>query len=66
MTRPRVEAVWLVQTQLDGTCSRPKGNRHHYGMQELRELLDFIYEEKPVRLEEMLRYADSRGSLELH
>jgi len=39
----RAEAVALIERQLKDGTTRPKGNQHHYGRQELRELLDAIY-----------------------
>lgn len=60
--KTRQEAAALVKRQLqtspdttDGHESgktplggRPKGSQHHYGRQELRELLDFIYGGPPA------------------
>jgi hypothetical protein len=39
----RAEAVALIERQLKAGTTRPKGVQHHYGRQELRELLDAIY-----------------------
>ena len=47
--KTRADAVAFIEKQFDfddykGTVTgRPKGNQHHYGKQELRELMDFIY-----------------------
>jgi hypothetical protein len=52
--RNRKDVALFVQKQLHYTydCQREKSGRHHYGLQELRELLDFIYESTPKTLEE--------------
>jgi len=47
-TTPSRESVAVfIKQQIRGKCSREKGNQHHYGVQELRELLDFIYGTEP-------------------
>jgi hypothetical protein len=43
-----------MECQLEGQCKREKGGKHHYGMQELRELLDFIYEAEPATEAQMV------------
>ena len=45
--KTREEAVKLIEDQIeDRKCSRGKG-AVHYGKQELRELMDFIYGGEP-------------------
>lgn len=47
--RKRTEAVVLIHKQLEnGSYAQKEKTCHHYGKVELRELLDFIYEDKPV------------------
>lgn len=50
--KTREEAVTFIHTQFDhgqGTITgRTKPSTHHYGLQELRELMDFIYEQEPA------------------
>lgn len=60
----REELVKYIRGQLEPTdnikdvpkyiCLRNKGGQFHYGLQELRELLDLIYEGKPITDKEML------------
>lgn len=57
--KTREEAVAFIRSQFDAPVDagpdrtnltatrRPKGYAWHYGRQELRELLDFIYESPP-------------------
>ena len=48
--RLREDVVSFINTQLVDPkykCSRNKGFAFHYGRQELRELLDYIYECEP-------------------
>ena len=54
--KTRIEVVEFLREQLhwEWVCGRPKHGRHHYGAQELRELLDFIYEQEPQTDEEKL------------
>lgn len=52
--RSRAEAVALIERQLEGEHSRDKPNTHHYGVQELRELMDFIYEGEPKTAGEVI------------
>lgn len=52
--KTRQEAAAFIQRQLDETdlitiLGRPKPTAYHYGKQELRDLLDFIYEGPPTR-----------------
>ena len=53
---PRSETVKFIADQLSGKhkCSLPKPYTHHYGVQELRELMDFIYRELPQSEDEKL------------
>jgi hypothetical protein len=58
--KARAEAVSLIKSQFDdwNSPSRPsalkKGCLFHYGKQELRELLDFIYEGEPQSEDEKI------------
>lgn len=63
--KARAEAIKLITEQMDGPEFRgygsftkksnaPKGGKHHYGYQELRDLLDFIYEGAPKEEAEKL------------
>lgn len=50
--KSREEVVKLIKLQLNDlnserTGAREKGSKAHYGKQELRELLDFIYGSTP-------------------
>lgn len=45
--KPRSEIVDLIENQFNYKCTREKGEKISYGRQELRELLDFIYNSKP-------------------
>lgn len=53
--KSREDAARFLEKQMnyEHECSRPKNRRHHYGWQEARELLDFIYEGKPKSESEM-------------
>lgn len=63
--KTKTDAVALVHQQLScpsgtdpgGTplVKRPKGRQWHYGKQELRELLDFIYGGPPQQDEETIK-----------
>lgn len=53
-TRIEVVEFLLEQLRFDWMCGRPKHGRFHYGVQELRELLDFIYEQEPQTDKEKL------------
>lgn len=52
--KPRTVVAYFINRQLGYTytCPREKGNQHHYGRQELRELLDFIYGGPPTKSDE--------------
>jgi hypothetical protein len=52
--KPRNEAVRLILEQL-GRYEKKVGQQHHYGRQELRELMDFIYEGEPQGPQEILK-----------
>jgi len=56
--KSREEAARFIENQLDFDsdykCKREKNWCHHYGWQELRELMDFIYEGEPKSKEECL------------
>ena len=47
--KQREEAARFVERQLfgDADTKRDKNRRHHYGVQELRDLMDFIYGGEP-------------------
>lgn len=50
--KAREEAARFVEVQFtfrgDGATKREKGSQHHYGKQEIRDLLDFIYGGTPA------------------
>ena len=54
--KTRSEVVQFIQNQMlesETQCTRDKSG-WHYGRQELRELLDFIYEGEPLNESEQL------------
>jgi hypothetical protein len=52
--KPRKEAVELIQRQLNNEKITDNNKTcWHYGVCELRELLDFIYESTPTENEEL-------------
>lgn len=55
--KTREEVANFVNAQLHYThdCKFPKGEAWHYGIQELRELMDFIYESEPTESEKIKR-----------
>jgi hypothetical protein len=55
--RTREDTAKFVAQQMSWKheCARPKGDKFHYGWQELRELMDFIYEGAPTTDTEMLK-----------
>jgi hypothetical protein len=61
--RTREAVARFMECQLEGRCKREKGRQHHYGMQELRELLDFIYEAEPATEAEMVLVPDLSKSM---
>jgi hypothetical protein len=51
----RSDVARFIESQFEnGNCDREKSEKHHYGWQELRELMDFIYMSEPLSPEEML------------
>jgi len=61
--KSREDTAEFINIQLRRECWRhedktisgmDKGVQHHYGKQELRELLDFIYESQPEDKGEMI------------
>jgi hypothetical protein len=50
--KTRADAVALINRQLDE--EKPAGGCYHYGLLELRELMDYIYEGLPASKAEML------------
>ena len=55
--KTREEVARFVEKQMGGRyiCSRNKNYAHHYGLQELRELMDFIYGEEPQNEEQKIK-----------
>lgn len=52
--KPREEVARFIEKQFHDPayqCSREKNYAHHYGLQELRELMDFIYGGEPTEAE---------------
>ena len=47
--RSRAEAVDFIRRQFKDGTKREKYGRHHYGVGELRDLLDFLYGGAPER-----------------
>ena len=56
MPKSRAEAVHLINRQLDelGHTCEHKGDYTKYGKQELKQLMDFIYESKPITDSELI------------
>ena len=54
-TREEVSQFIAQQMHVRYECSREKGEQYHYGLQELRELMDFIYDGTPTTDSEMLK-----------
>lgn len=54
--KTRKEAVAFVKNQLSPSYKNvlPKPHTHHYGRQELRELLDFLFDGPPQTDEQKL------------
>lgn len=50
----RREVVRFIKDQLEGSISPPTPTCHHYGIVELRMLLDLIYGQGPTNKEEEL------------
>jgi hypothetical protein len=57
VTKTREEVARFVEKQMGSNyiCSRNKNYAHHYGLQELRELMDFIYGEEPQNEEQKIK-----------
>ena len=52
--KQREEVARFIEKQMRDPsyrCALPKPNTHHYGLQELRELMDFIYGGEPKEAE---------------
>ena len=63
--KTREESARFIESQLDFLseyeCKRDKNGCHHYGWQELRELMDFIYCGKPkTKIEELINTDEYR------
>jgi len=53
--RARKESVEFIERQFDRTeDSKEKYGKWHYGLHELKELMDFVYEQEPQSDEEKL------------
>ena len=54
---PREEVARFIEKQMEGhyVCSREKNYAQYYGLQELRELMDFIYGAEPTEAEKINR-----------
>ena len=51
----REKAARFIECQfIKDDCSRVKGHQWHYGLQDLRELMDFIYNSEPLNDKEKL------------
>jgi hypothetical protein len=58
--KSREDTARFIEDEFENhTCQRYKGQCHHYGWQELRELMDFIYNGGPVGEAEMLTNRDA-------
>lgn len=57
LLKTREEVARFVEKQMGAlhVCKFPKGSFCHYGYQELRELLDFIYGDSPTEIEKLCR-----------
>ncbi len=55
--KTREEIARFIESQYGdkNNCKLEKGGRHHYGRQESRELLDFIFGEEPTEDVEKIR-----------
>jgi hypothetical protein len=53
-SREEVAAFVNIQLARSYICTREKGTSAHYGVQELRELMDFVYEGEPKSEDEMI------------
>jgi|TARA_R110000751_G_scaffold238345_1_gene339205 hypothetical protein len=53
--KTREDAARFIEAQfIEDNCRRNKGDCWHYGWQELRDLMDFIYMAEPLTDKEML------------
>jgi hypothetical protein len=55
--KPREKVASFINAQLKDLSEEMfvrKGRKHHYGIQELRDLLDFLYESKPTKESEYI------------
>ncbi len=61
--QPRNVAARFIEMQVTCgyVCARPKGGHFHYGMQELRELMDFIYGGGPKAAGDAIAYELGAG-----
>jgi hypothetical protein len=48
--KTREEVARFIEEQMEGASepSKPKGKRYHYGAQELRDLMDFVFGGEPL------------------
>ena len=54
-TATREKVARFIECQfIEDDCSREKGGQWHYGLQDLRELMDFIYNSEPLNDKELL------------
>jgi len=60
--RSREEAVKKIEYLL-GDYDKPKGSQHHFGRQELRNLMDFIYSDTPFWPEEFIKASEYHHKL---
>lgn len=64
----RKEVAKFIETQFNHDSkretSREKGYYFHYGKQELRELLDFVYGKEPENKEQELNFTTRREGSE--
>ncbi|MFT6550491.1 MAG: hypothetical protein ACJA1I_000519 [Zhongshania marina] len=56
--KSRSEAARFIEAQLTAgePCKLEKADKAHYGVQNLRELMDFIYGGEPKRPKDMIVY----------
>lgn len=54
-TREEIARFVEKQFNIDYDCPYEKGSYSHYGRQDVRYLLDFIFEEPPKKPEEFIR-----------
>jgi len=53
--KSRAEVAAFIRKQFDHDCynNPKKAGKHHYGYQDARDLLDFIYDGEPLEGEEL-------------